>query len=202
MARTSKPAAVTRARIRVAIEALGIVPGASSLRDVTRQGLGQHGRVPLGHQQTERSTRSQDTRHGGERLLGVVDHLEHLVADHQIRTRGADHVDELGGIALDRRHPVGQTLLGRTPLQRGQRVRTGIDDPHPVAARPQLHRHPAGAATQVHDVPAGMVDRPVGQLGGEDVVQVRLGDGSAATQVRHVVLLRLGSPVRLSGAAG
>ena len=174
-----------------AVETLRVVPDPPGLGDVTGQSLGQDRRVPLSHHETERSPGPEHACHGRERLRGILDHLEHLVADHEIRTGGADHLDQLRGVTLDRRHPVGQTLLGGAALQRGQRVRAGVDDPYPVADGSQLHRHAARAATQVHDVATGMVDRPRGQLRGEHVVQVRLGHGSAATQVRHFVLLRL-----------
>ncbi len=79
--------------------------------------------------------------------------LEHAVAEHQVGAARLDDLEQPGGVALHRAHL--DAGLAGPALQRGQRVRAGVDDGDPVAELGERDGEPAGAAADVQDVEAG-----------------------------------------------
>ena len=103
------------------------------LAEVSGHGAGEDGRVALADQQAERPLRSQHVVDRGQRGAGVVDHLEHPVAEHDVDPGRRDQPGQRGEVALDAADPVGDAGLRRASGQRGEGVGAGVDHHHLVA---------------------------------------------------------------------
>ena len=108
---------------------------------------GEHRGVAVGHEQRQPATRPQGGGDGGQRRSGVVDDLEHAVAQHQIDQAGSHELRQVAQIALQRLDR--QTPLGCAALQRRERVGRGIDDGDLVACLRKGYGEAAGAAAGV-----------------------------------------------------
>ena len=101
------------------------------LLEVAGHGPGDDGGVPLGDQQAEHSPGPEHPGQRRQRGGGVVDDLEHAVAQHQVGAVGADHVEQAGQVALtagDR-----DVVLAGPAVESGQGVGAGVDHGDPVA---------------------------------------------------------------------
>ena len=95
-----------------------------------------------------RSTEAMVAERGG----GVVDDVEHAVAEHQVDGTGrSTSVGQVGEVALLAGDPVGDVGLAGSPVERGERVGAGVDDLDPVAELGEGYGEAAGAATDVDD---------------------------------------------------
>jgi hypothetical protein len=141
-----------RHRVGRAPAAVRVLQRGAGLGEVTRERAGQHDGVALGNQQAEHTTLAQHRRHRLQRLRRVVDDLEHPMAEHRVGARLARHLGQIRGITLDATHELADSLVGRPPLQRRQRVRARVDHGHPVTLDRQRHRESTGTSAEVHDV--------------------------------------------------
>ena len=119
---------------------------------MTSEGAGQHHRVALGNQQAEHAAFSQYGSHRLECLGGIVDDLEHAVAQDGISTRLACQPREFVSVTLNTADELAHAFVTGAPFQRRQRVRAGIDDGDPVALDCQRYGEPSGSAAEVDDV--------------------------------------------------
>ena len=145
------PAPAGRAGRRVAVEQL-----AGGL-EVAGHGAGHHGRVALGDEQAEVPAGAQHAGDGREGGGGVVDHLEHAVAQHQVGL--VDQARQVGQVALLAGDPVGDPALAGAAVERGEGVGAGVDDLDGVAELGQRHREPARATADVDDAGLLLVER-------------------------------------------
>ena len=95
---------------------------------VAGQRAGEHGRGAVGDEQGQPSAGAQHAGDGAERLGGVVDDLQHAVAEQQVGAGGGDDVAQVGQVALHGGDAAGELALGDPALQRGERVGAGVDD--------------------------------------------------------------------------
>ena len=80
----SSSSAVKRWPPRAPARAAWVVEQVAGRLEVTGHGPGHHGGVPLGDEQAEVSAGAQHRGDGRQRGGGVVDDLEHAVAEHQV----------------------------------------------------------------------------------------------------------------------
>ena len=119
--------------------------------EVTGHGPGDDGRVTLGDQQAEVAAGAQHPGDGRQRGGGVVDDLEHAVAQDQVDAAGLDEAGEVAEVALLAGDPVGDAALPGPPVEGGEGVGAGVDDPDVVTQLGQRDGEPAGAAADVDD---------------------------------------------------
>ena len=98
-----------------------------------------------------------------ERGDGVLDDLQHAVAEHQVGGAGGDQALHRRQVSLPTLDQITHTALGCPPVEGGQRIGARIDDGDAVAALRQRNREPPGAATGVQDRQrrSGGGDQPV-----------------------------------------
>ncbi len=139
-------------RVALAPAAVRVLKGLLGLLEVTGEGPGQHGTAQSGGEQAEDALGAQGGHRVADAFGGVVDVLQHAVAQHDVVPAALDHVEEAVGVALDAPHPVGDTGFGGAPLQGEERVRAGVDDRDAVAEPGGGHGEVAAAASGVEDV--------------------------------------------------
>jgi len=139
-------------RVVVAGPAGRVVQDAPRFAEPAGQCPGQHGAEALRDEQAEQPSRAQRGKGVVDRGGRVVDVLQDAVAEHQVGAGGADRRHDLAGVSLLGVDPVGDACLGRTALQRGERVRAGVEHHDPVPQPGDRDGETAGATADVHDV--------------------------------------------------
>ena len=129
------------------------------------QDLPQHGAEPAGHQDGDQPARSDDGRQRGHHRGRIVDGLQQVVAQHQVRLAGRNDGAELVRVGLDSGDQVVDPGVLGAAVQDGQRVHRGIDDGHPTAKAGQRNRPGAASAAHVDDLRAGHARHEVRQHG-------------------------------------
>ena len=174
---TVKPAPASSAATSSAVNRRPAAAGAAaaSASSSSAQGLlevaghrpGDHGGVPLGDQQAERAAGAQHRADRGQRGGGVVDDLEHAVAEHQVGAVGADHVEQAGQVALlagDRRRRrsrarrasaarasgLGSTTVTRWPSSATRTAKPPVPPPMSRTSRGLVAAAPARSAVPHH----------------------------------------------------
>ena len=159
---TSKPAsasspvtssAVNRRPVRPV--ARRVVEQRQRLGDVAGHGAGDDRGVPLGDQEREPAAGAEHLADRGQCGGGVVDHLEHAVAEHHVGAGGTGQLEQGAEVTL----LAGDldAVLAGPAGQGGQGVGAGVDHGDPVAEPGHPDREAAGAAADVEDVEPGLV---------------------------------------------
>ncbi len=120
---------------------------------------GDDGRVALGDHQAEVPAGAQHPGDGRQRGGGLVDDLEHAVAQDQVDAAGLDQAGEVPEVALLAGDPVGDAALAGPAVEGRQGVGARVDDPDVVAELGQRDGEPAGAAADVDDPSLLLVER-------------------------------------------
>ena len=126
------------------------------LGDVAGHGAGDDRGVPLGDQEREPAAGAEHLADRGQCGGGVLDHLEHAVAEHHVSAGGTGQLEQGAEVAL----LAGDldAVLAGPAGQGGQGVGAGVDHGDPVAEPGHPDRESAGAATDVEDFEPGLVD--------------------------------------------
>ena len=148
--------AVNRSARRRPAAAVRVVEQRQRLGEVAGHGAGDDRGVPLGDQEREPAAGAEHLADRGQCGGGVVDHLEHAVAEHHVGAGGTGQLEQGAEVAL----LAGDldAVLAGPAVQRGQGVGAGVDHGDPVAEPGHPDREPAGAAADVEDVEPGLVD--------------------------------------------
>jgi hypothetical protein len=109
----------------------------------------EHRGGPAGDQHARGAARAQRGGQRGHHRRRIVDHLQHGVAEHQVRAAGLDQPGERVAVALHGTDPLGDPGLRGAAGQRGERVGTGVDHGDPMPGLGERHGETAGAAADV-----------------------------------------------------
>ncbi len=142
----------SRQRVADPPPASGILQCVSCVGKMTCDRSRKDGGDALCDQRAGEPVGAKDSHDTAQRLARIVDDLEDAVAEHHVGGIGSEQLHQVRCVALNGIDPTTQTSLGGSPLQRCERVGTGIDHSHPVSLRGEGYGEPASAPARVDDV--------------------------------------------------
>src|SRR4051794_30884390 len=141
-----------RHRVARAPASIWILQCNPGLGEVSGERTREYRRVALSNEETEYAAFPQHRCHRLQRLHRVVDNLEYAVTQHSIRAGLARQPRQLGRVTLHTADEFAHTFVASPPLQRRQRIRTRVDDRHPMPFNSEGYGESTGPTTEIDDV--------------------------------------------------